>query len=71
MANGTLCEGQKYQFLRDDGKALYFKKKGIGGLSIQKSKTAIVIGHYAEGSQAGFCNKAVGVIADYLESLGM
>ena len=38
---------------------------------MQASKTAIVIGHTHEGAQQGNSNKAVAVIADYLESLGM
>ena len=47
------------------------KKKDHGAISIQSSKTAIVIGHTAEGCQQGNVNKGVGVIAEYLESLGM
>ena len=38
---------------------------------MQASKTAIVIAHTPEGCQQGNTNKGVGVIAEYLESLGM
>ncbi|MFM6308267.1 MAG: profilin family protein, partial [Dolichospermum sp.] len=47
------------------------KRKGHGAITIQKSKSAVVIGHTAEGCQQGNTNKAVGVIADYLESVGL
>jgi profilin len=72
MAGGVKAEGNKYQFLREeDGKVVYAKKKGEGALSIQASKTALVLGHCPEGGQQGNTNKAVAVIAEYLEGLGM
>lgn len=72
MSGGVHAEGLKYQFLREEDKKIcYAKKKGEGAFTLQASKTAIVIGHCPEGSQQGNLNKAVGVIADYLESLGM
>lgn len=64
--------GCKYQFLREEDKKIVMaKKKGEGAITIQASMTAIVIGHCPEGSQQGNCNKAVAVIADYLESMNM
>lgn len=71
QANGITLEGVRYQFLREDSKVAFAKKTGYGALTIQKSKSAVVIGHTAEGCQQGNTNKAVGVIADYLESVGM
>lgn len=72
MSNGVRLEGLKYQFLREeDNKLVLAKKKGSGALTLQASKTAIVIAHCGEGSQQGNLNKAVGVIADYLESMNM
>lgn len=72
MTSGIRVETEKYQFLREeDGKIVFAKKKGLGALTMQTSKTAIVIGHCPEGSQQGNLNKGVGVIAEYLESLGM
>ena len=72
MTSGVRVEETKYQFLREEeGKVVNAKKKGSGALTLQSSKTAIVIGHCPEGGQAGNCNKAVGVIADYLESMSM
>lgn len=55
----------------NDEKVFLFKKKDHGGVTMQKTKTAVVIAHCPEGKQQGYCNKAVGVIADYLESLNM
>ncbi len=72
QANGVWAEGVKYQFLREeDGKVVYAKKKGCGSLSLQASKTAVVIAHCPEGSQQGNANKGVAVIAEYLESMSM
>lgn len=71
QANGIVLEGVKYQFLREDGKVAFAKKKDHGSITIQKSKSAVVIGHTSEGCQMGNTNKAVGIIADYLESVGM
>lgn len=72
MSNGVRVEEQKYQFLREeDKKIVYAKFKKVGGVTLQASKTAIVIAHCPEGSQQGNCNKGVAVIAEYLESLGM
>ena len=72
MSSGIRCEGEKYQFLREeDGKTVYAKKKGLGAVTLQASKTAIVIGHCPEGSLQGNLNKGVAVIADYLENMNM
>ncbi len=71
QANGVFAEGKRYQFLRQDGRVAFAKAKGIGALTIQKSKSAVIIGHTKEGSQQGNTNKAVAIIADYLESVGM
>ena len=72
QASGIWAEGVKYQFLRvEDEKLVLGKKKDEGAITIQASKTAIVIAHTIEGSQHGNSNKGVAVIAEYLESLGM
>jgi len=72
MAGGIHLVSTKYQFLRvEDNNVVYGKKKEKGAITMQSSKTAIVIAHCPEGSQQGNCNKAVGVIAEYLESLNM
>ena len=72
MAGGIRVAGEKYQFLREEDKKIVFaKKKGIGAITLQASKTAIVIAHCPEGGQQGNTNKGVNVIAEYLETLGM
>ena len=72
MAGGIRAEGEKYNFLREeDKKVVYAKKKGSGAITIQASKTALVIAHCPEGGQQGSTNKGVAVIAEYLESLNM
>lgn len=73
MFNGFVyAEGVGYMFLRvDDDKIVLAKKKDFGCLTLQASKTAIIIAHTAEGFQFGNVNKGVSVIAEYLESLDM
>lgn len=72
QASGIHAETIKYQFLRvEDDKIIQAKKKDCGSLTMQASKTAIVIAHCPEGGQAGNCTKAVGIIAEYLESMNM
>ena len=72
MACGVSIEGTTYLFLREeDGKTVYAKKKEMGSVSLQASKTAVVVGHCPEESQQGNLNKGVAVIAEYLESLNM
>ena len=72
MAGGVHAEATKYQFLREeDGKLVLGKKKGNGAITLQSSKTAIVIAHCPEGCQQGNTNKGVAVIAEYLESMNM
>lgn len=71
MTNGVRAEGTKYQFLRQEDSLVLAKRKDCGALTLQVSKTAIVIGHTAEGAQQGNSNKGVNVIATYLESMGM
>lgn len=72
QANGIFIEGKKYQFLREeDSKLVLGKLKGSGAITLQASKSAIVIAHCPEGGQQGNANKGVGVIADYLESMNM
>ena len=72
QSSGVFAEGVKYNFLRqEDGKVVYAKKKDCGAITLQASKSAIVIAHMPEGGQQGNVNKGVAVIAEYLESLGM
>ncbi|KAK6166926.1 hypothetical protein SNE40_023526 [Patella caerulea] len=72
MSDGVNVSGVKYQFLKvEDDKTVYAKKKDHGGIVMMASKTAVVIAHYPEGKQSGNAVKAVGVIAEYLESLNM
>ena len=53
-----------------DSKVVYAKGPR-GGVTLQASKAAIVVARTAEGRQQGNANKAVGVIADYLDSMNL
>lgn len=72
-SGGVRCEGCSYLFLREEegGKVALGRLKGHGAVSMRASKTAVVIGHCPEGCQLGSTNKAVGVVADYLESVNL
>ena len=71
QTKGVLVEGIKYQFLRKDENNYYAKKKDQGYISMIKTKTAVIIAHTKEGGDVGETNRAVGVVADYLESLNV
>ena len=70
--NNIRAEGETFQFLREiDEKTVLGKRKGLGAITLQSTKTAVIIAHCPENGQHGHTTKAVGVIADYLESMAM
>ncbi|XP_065841860.1 profilin-like [Oscarella lobularis] len=69
MAGGVHLAGTKYQFLREeDKKVVLARKNQHGSVTLQSSKTAIVIAHCPEGGQHANCDKVVakllGIIGD-------
>ena len=60
MTSGIRAEGQKYQFLRVEAeKVVLGKKKDIGGISMQCSKTGARSWQYVElHSQCFVCNES-------------
>lgn len=71
MVGGVHVEERYYIFLREiDSKAVYAKVRS-SGVTIQASKTAVVVARAGEGMQQGNVNKAVGKIADYLETMNL
>lgn len=72
MTRGVYAEGAKYQFQFEEFQKIVFaKKKDEGALTMQVSKTAIVIAHTRKGGQQGNTNKGVAIIANHLESKGV
>ena len=71
--NGIFLSGEKYQYLRFDAetKTVLGKKIGHGAVTIQPSKSAIVIAHCPEGRQHGQCNNGVSKIVEHLEASGL
>ncbi|KAK3106081.1 hypothetical protein FSP39_012225 [Pinctada imbricata] len=53
------------------GKIVMVKKKDDGSVTLQATKTAVIIAHCPDGRQQGPLNIAVGLLAGYIESLGM
>ena len=70
MSTGVYVGGTKYQFLRQEGKAVYAKKKEHGAVTLQSTTKTIIVAHCPEGGQQGDMNRAVGIVAEYLEGLG-
>jgi len=73
QANGIRIGGVKYQFLREDKDECFAlgKLKEHGAITIQKTETAILIAHTAEGKQHADTNSGVQTIVTYLKGLNM
>jgi len=70
MASGIYVEDKYYFFLRGDDDVVYARRGGEA-VTLQATKTAVIITHCPVGSQQGFTNKGVNVIAEYLLLLDM
>lgn len=69
QSGGVYINDVKYKFIRsEDDKIVFAKLKEFGAITIQASKTAIVIAHTKEGCQQGIANKAVSFYAEHFES---
>merc|ERR1711915_71159 len=66
QARGIKVAGVKYRYLRGDGNLLLGTSRHHGAITLQASKTAVVICHTREGGSQGNVNKGVAVIAEYL-----
>ena len=67
---GVYVEGTYYIFIRQDDNVVYARTAGEA-VTLQATKTAVIIAHCPVGSQQGFTNKGVYAIAQYLESQNM
>lgn len=64
-------ENEGYIFLRDIDNKMVLARRCNAGITMQASKSAVVIARTREGGQQGITNKAVAKIAYYLESVNM
>ena len=73
QTKGIVVGGIKYQFLRTDPEegTVLGKMKDHGAITIQKTNSAIVIGHTAEGKVHGNTNTGVLNVVNYLKGLNM
>jgi len=69
IASGVVLNNVKYLALRYDNRSIY-GKKGPGGCVLVKTKQAILIGIYGEGTQPGDATNIVEKLGDYLISVG-
>ena len=64
-------ENEGYIFLRDIDNKMVLARRCNAGITMQASKSAVVIARTREGGQQGITNIAVAKIAYYLESVNM
>ena len=69
--DGISLEGRHYLFIREQEGKLVMGKTKYEGVTLQATSTAIVIARCPVDGQLLKCNKAVDVIAKYLESVGI
>ena len=63
---GIVLSGVKYFTIQGERGSVIRGKKGESGLTIKKTKQAMVVGLYTSGVQPGECNVVVENLADYL-----
>ena len=71
VACGVRAEGYKYTYVRlreENDRLVLGKSKGQGAVTLQTSKTAIIVAHTKEGGDRSVTNKAVAEIVERLES---
>jgi len=68
-SEGLFVHGTKYLVLRGDDQVIY-GKQGQGGVSVYKTKQAIIIAVYVDKQQPGQCNNAVEKVGKYLTDNG-
>ena len=68
-SNGVTVDGVTYKYLKhdEDEQQVMAKKKECGAITMQASKTAVVIGHTFEGAKQEFTNIGVDSAADFLK----
>ncbi|KAJ2003209.1 profilin, required for normal timing of actin polymerization in response to thermal stress [Coemansia thaxteri] len=69
LATGLRVRGEKYMTLNADDQEMKFKCGGKG-IICAKTVQAIIITFHTDEVQPGNANNALGVIADYLRSVG-
>lgn len=70
-ASGIKLGDLKFLVVRGDPGAVIRGRHGDTGVCIKKTITAMVVGIYGEGVQAGDCNVLVEGLGDYLKDMGV
>jgi len=68
-AEGVHVGGERYVVTKIEDRSIY-GRQGKTGISIVKTKQAILVAHYGEGTQAGNAAQVVEALADYLIKAG-
>ena len=66
---GVTVDDTDYLLIRAEDNISY-ARCGAGSVSIQCTKQTVIIAHSPHGKQQGNMNKALGKLAQYLESMG-
>jgi profilin len=69
--NGIKLAGEKYMMVAGEPGEVIRGKKGLGGVTVKKTVTALVVGVYGEGVAPGDCNVVVENLGDYLKDQGI
>ncbi|XP_002731044.1 profilin-2-like [Saccoglossus kowalevskii] len=69
-STGVHLAGTKYTYLRGVKDENVYAKKGDSGVCVVKTKQAIIVGIYVEGTQPGQATVVVEKVGDYLKNAG-
>lgn len=69
FANGLYICGERFVMTKAEDRSIYARKE-TSGVSIAKTKQAIVIGHHNKDQVAGNATTTVETLADYLIGQG-
>ena len=73
VACGVRAEGLKYTYIRlreENDRLVLGKSRGEGSVTLQSSKTAVVVAHTKEGGDRILTNKAVANVVEKMEFEG-
>ena len=67
---GVSLDETNYKFIKEEDQRIVYARYDRSGVTMQCTKTAVVIAHTPEGCQQGCTNIAVNRVASWLEELG-
>ena len=71
MIAGIHVDDIYYIFIKEENGRIAYARTKLRGITMQATKSAVIVAHTPEGSQQGNTNVAVAEIAEYLEGLNL